>query len=366
MKQGMSIQELAQEIARIDSAKKDIVVPTDRMWASVDQNEERNPDREIRIEIPVQETKREAFHNGVMESFGINQIGHGQIANKLEIPKKYYDRMRVDAPELLATNINCWMKQEPKRRLVRTLDGDVRAFLSDRYGLYLDNALLLTSAMPTLMKYEEMSFRSLMLTDKRLYLQCVYPKIQGKLKVGDMVQAGLVLSNSEVGCGEFMCERLIFVLSCLNGCVRGKSLGRRHVSRILGDDPEDFYKDDTIKSEIETFKLMVRDTVENAFDEAEFLKDVKLIDEISDNKIEGKIDKTVEEISKATGIHETEKDEILKRLIEGGDLSQWGMSQSITNLANDVEVYDRAVELQRIGGDVIDMPEDQWRAYSSN
>ena len=354
MKQGMNIQELAQEIARIDSTKRDFVVPTDKLWAEVDEEEEKP---EIRIRVHV---------NGGVESFGINQVGHGQIANKLEIPKKYYDRMEKDAPDLLATNINCWMRQEPKRRLVRTLDGDVRAFLSDRFGLYLDNALLLTSAMPTLMKYQDMQFKSLMITDKRLYLQCVYPKIQGKLKVGDMVQAGLVLSNSEVGCGQFMCERLIFILSCLNGAIRGKSLSRRHVSRILGDDPDDFYKEDTIKSEIDTFKLMVRDTVENAFDKTEFLKDVEKIDEISGRHIEGKIDKTVEEISKATGIYETEKEEVLKRLINGGDLSQWGVSQSITKLAHDVETYDRSVELQRIGGDVIDMPEDQWRAYSSN
>ena len=33
----------------------------------------------------------------------------------------------------------------------------------------------------------------------------------------------------------------------------------------------------------------------------------------------------------------------------------------ITSLANDTEGYDRVIELERIGGQVIDLPRKDWR-----
>lgn len=64
---------------------------------------------------------------------------HGQFSDYLGVPKKYYDRMLQEAPDLLCRNLNHWLENgKNERRLVRTLDGEVRAVLSDRYRL-LDN-----------------------------------------------------------------------------------------------------------------------------------------------------------------------------------------------------------------------------------
>ena len=38
-----------------------------------------------------------------------------------------------EAPELLAQNLNCWFTKEPAQRMLRTLDGTARAYLSNRY-----------------------------------------------------------------------------------------------------------------------------------------------------------------------------------------------------------------------------------------
>ena len=45
--------------------------------------------------------------------FGINNIAHGQIAEQAKIPKSYYDRMRAEAPHLLANNVNEWFTKYP-------------------------------------------------------------------------------------------------------------------------------------------------------------------------------------------------------------------------------------------------------------
>jgi hypothetical protein len=59
----------------------------------------------------------------------------GQLANKLGIPRKYYERVRNSSKsELLAENINAWLG-ERERRLIRILNGKTRAFFSDRYRM---------------------------------------------------------------------------------------------------------------------------------------------------------------------------------------------------------------------------------------
>lgn len=45
-----------------------------------------------------------------------------------------------EAPELLAQNLNCWFTKEPAQRMLRTLDGTARAYLSNRYRR-IDNLL---------------------------------------------------------------------------------------------------------------------------------------------------------------------------------------------------------------------------------
>jgi len=114
-----------------------------------------------------------------------------------------------------------------------------------------------------------------------------------------------------------------------------------------------------------SFQLMVRDHIEAALDEVNFRYDLKLIETAGIKEISGDIPLVVEEVSKRTGLIESESKAVLDRLIRGGDLSLWGMSQAITNLANETEDYDRVVELERIGGKIIDMLASEWTAINA-
>jgi hypothetical protein len=81
--------------------------------------------------------------------YGINQTAHSQIAARLGIPLKYYQRMQVEAPSLLATNVNEWFVKNRERRMIRLLDNNMRAFLGDRYQR-IDNAEIAEVALPVL------------------------------------------------------------------------------------------------------------------------------------------------------------------------------------------------------------------------
>jgi hypothetical protein len=55
--------------------------------------------------------------------FPLTDWAHGQLADKLGIPRRYYERMReTGKTELLAENINAWLDVR-ERRLIRILDG---------------------------------------------------------------------------------------------------------------------------------------------------------------------------------------------------------------------------------------------------
>lgn len=58
-----------------------------------------------------------------MEPLDILTTAHRQISTYLDIPLKYYERMRKEAPELLAYNVNRWLQRvEPAPRMLRTLE----------------------------------------------------------------------------------------------------------------------------------------------------------------------------------------------------------------------------------------------------
>ena len=55
------------------------------------------------------------------------ETAHQQIAARLNIPFRYYKKMQSESPDLLDQNVNRWLNQNPERRMIRVLDGKVRA-----------------------------------------------------------------------------------------------------------------------------------------------------------------------------------------------------------------------------------------------
>src|SRR3970040_5988 len=85
--------------------------------------------------------------NGCDGVYGITNLARRQLADKLKIPFTYFERMRTEQPALLDRNVNTWLQTDNERRMIRTLDGQVRAVLSDRYRR-LDNFDLAENVLP--------------------------------------------------------------------------------------------------------------------------------------------------------------------------------------------------------------------------
>lgn len=211
MKYGRSLQELAIELDRQAKVKKDYVATAGAMqMTAVNEN----------FDLVIGSTP-----------FQLNENAHRQLGLQLKIPAPYYERMRAENPGLLMANVNGWFQQSPDtRRMVRTLDGTARAILSDRYRR-IDNYEVAQTVLPIISEMQGARIESCELTDTRMYIKVVNERIQTEVVPGDIVQAGILISNSEVGMGSVSVKPLIYRLVCTNGMVADVGVGKRPFSR---------------------------------------------------------------------------------------------------------------------------------------
>jgi len=350
MKAGRTLQQLAQEIQRQQAAKRDFIADTRTLTMT--------PDLELRMRT-----------NGDEEQFGITDICHRQIAAKTGIPQKYYDRMRADSPDLLAHNVQHWFEAQPEARMVRTMDGHARALLSDRYRP-LDNYDLATAVFPIIADHA-MKVESCEITESRLYLQCVAYDVRADIvpdttnhtinKTGDAVAAGLVIQNSEVGLGSLSVRPLVFRLVCKNGLIVPEyGMRQTHVGRSHGEDSRELFTQETLQADDKAFFLKVRDTVAGVLQRDVFEGIVAKLQAATEDRVEGDVPETIELVGAELDLMEAEKSSVLTHLIEGGDLSRWGLINAVTATANDVESYDRAVELESVAAKLVDIAPTTW------
>ena len=351
MKSGRSLVNLAQELARQLATKQDLVVPTSLLRCHTDEG------GSCKMIIDAKD--------GVGE-YGITNLARRQLAEKLKIPFTYFERMRTEQPVLLDRNVNTWLQTDHDRRMIRTLDGQVRAVLSDRYRR-LDNYDLAENVLPILQRLTDARFESVELTETKMYLKVVTPRVEYEIAPGDVVQAGIAITNSEVGHGTLSVQPLVYRLVCRNGLIASdRALRKTHVGRILQSDDEAItvFRDDTLAADDKAFFLKVRDVVEAAVSEATFRQVVEKMKKTLDIKLTGDPVKTVEVLANRYTLNEIERVGVLRHLIVEGDLSGYGLVNAVTHYSHDVEDYDRATEFEALGGKLIELPASEWKGLA--
>lgn len=348
MKEGLTLEQMAAEITRQSRLKEDYLVDT----------------RNLQLEPCGSEVYLHMYDNNTeaLEPLQINQIAHRQLGTHLKIPAAYYDRMLTSNPELLAQNVNSWFQRNPAKRMLRTMDGTARAFLSNRYRR-IDNLEIAQMVLPIIGQMKGARFESCQITDSRMYLKVVNTRLEAEVVPGDIVQAGVIISNSEVGQGSVCIQPLVYRLVCSNGMIINDAQTRRnHVGRV-NETEESFqlYSEETLIAEDKAFVMKIQDTVKAAVEEARFSQVVGMMQTAKQAAMDTRdVPGIVRLASREFHITEDESTGVLQHLIEGKDLSLYGLSNAITRYSQDVESYDRATELESIGYNILSMPQRQW------
>ena len=381
MKQGRTLPDLATELERQAGAKRDFLAPAEALC--VQSNGHTN--------LIVKDT------------YTVNEVAHGQLAEYLGIPKGFYDRLRgatsdlrvplrgvlpeadmeagQDIPadaSLFDAMMNCLLRNKAgDTRLVRTLDGNVRAFLSQSFNIDLDNYDVLRMAARAM---EEAGLcpenvAACEVTERRLYLKVVSPRLEARIEPSNLhrehgghhflkepavVQAGFVLTNSETGLGSLSVQQTIYKLQCTNLWISEEGYRQRHLGKALQSDGDGaVYRDDTRLADARARLLKIRDHIAEALSETRFRTVVAQMQQSTEIRLEGGPEKVVEVTARRFGLNQGEKDEVLRQLIEGADLSYWGLSNAVTAAAQNVPSFDRATEIEAIGGRMFALPKGE-------
>jgi hypothetical protein len=345
MLKGIDLVTLSKQIIANQALKKDYISPASSLGLTVDDQ------GDTLMQIP---------EHG---NFPMQPLVHRQLSTFAGIPAAYYDRMKTEAPDLLADNINTWMaRMAPERkRMVRTLGGEARALLSNSYQR-VEHEEIAEIALPVLHELPGVEIVSAQVTQARLYIHFTVPSVRGEVKVGDIVQAGGIISNSETGQGSVSVVGLLWRLVCLNGAKSGDAFRRAHIGRKV-EDSEELWADDTKKADDRAILLKVRDMTKAVVDETRFRAQIDKLRELADPaaKISGNLVSAVELLTQKVGLPDSMRPSILQSLAEGSDLTAWGLVNAVTAQAHKSTDYDAAVELEGAGGTLINLPPAEWR-----
>jgi hypothetical protein len=371
MKQGLSLTEFAQEVQVRDANKADYLAPVRLLDVRSDTHGTRLVLRDV-----------EDAAGEPLEPLSMLATAHSQMAGYLGIPKAFYDTLQAD-PEGLSdpsdptqplydTLVNGLLRSRREdTRLVRTLYGEARGFLSDRYR-QMDNLEILTRLLPVIQQLPAVNWdqSSLQVTDQKMYLQLVDTSKPAIIKAGthqkidDVLQRGVVISNSEVGLGSFSVQPLVFRQVCSNGMVITEYAQRKfHVGGKASGDAGVIWQNDTQRARNETTILEMRDLMMQAMSDEFLQKIAARAQDAAGQTIKGsQVVATVANVTERFRLTQDERAAVEGHFFEGGDLSLWGLVNSITRAAQDVPSYDRSVDLQAVGGNLLALPKHELGA----
>lgn len=358
MKIGQSLQAVVTELARQRSEKRDFMADS----------------RNIVVAPPAADGPMTMALKGTHQ-FNLTNLALRQMEDHLGVPAKFADRLLEKHPDLLAHNLNELLHRVPTERMVRVLDNKARAFLSKSYRRidnydFADAVLAVANGFPV-------QVESCEVTENRLYIKIIRTDMEVKIGFKDGWQMGeghnlfqrirpaAIFSNSEVGAGSLWFRDGIWTRECTNLAIfEDKGFEKVHLGRkgSAGDEGLlELMSDQTKALEDATLWSQVRDLTAAALGGVRFRQRVEQLQATTSKRIEGDPAKTVELTADHFTLNETEKGGLLRHLIQGGDLSQYGLHSALTRMSQDVPDYDRATEIERMGGQVIELAASEWK-----
>jgi hypothetical protein len=346
-----NLDALMSRIVAEDRRKYDVIADTRSMGVTVCEDGV----VELSLDTPGEE----------LRSFNLTDHMQGQISTDLGIPKKYFDRMKVDATDLFETNVRHWMMNEPKARMIRGLtntSGNMtgRAWMSDKFRR-LDNIEVARTLLPEFDNLgTEVQFHQAAVTEQKLHIRALFPALERDIKaVGDTVRWGVAIENSEIGAGSLKLSGFVMVLICTNGMITSKVLNVRHVGKREG---EGVLSNEALRADDTAFWLAARDELRALCTEAAFNTVVDKLQGLSDTQVVSPVAAT-KVLAREFALTEAEEENIMLSLVadpNGIGRSQWGMLNAFTAAAKQAEGFDRQAEIESLGWGLAQMPASTW------
>jgi hypothetical protein len=160
----------------------------------------------------------------------LHDLALRQLTSRIGVPLEYLRRCPRALAEL---NVNYFSQEGPYKResQFRTIRGNqVRAILSESYAPFDDADLL--PMVAAALGDDDVQVQLMDLSDHHSHFRILFPRLETEAKPGDVIRAGIHISNSEVGLRGVIVESIAYRLVCTNGLVspfRTSRISARHV-----------------------------------------------------------------------------------------------------------------------------------------
>jgi hypothetical protein len=280
-----------------------------------------------------------------------------QIASKAGVPKDYLDRLRTGDgwQRTLAEEIcNTTYGNQGGRYLVRSSEGQVRGFLSDKYRR-LDCHQMLEAACATFQELGAIPVGG-HASDIKASLRAVIPTVYEPVP-GEAMVFGLEWNNTNYGGTAYGMRTFAERLTCLNGMMGENLLREIHLGGRLPDDLELSKK--TMELDTLTMVSATRDVILHGLGSKAIQRRIDAVKAAHETDFDG--DSFRKAWAKATKDLTNAERTRVKEVYEGPDVvmlpegqTPWRLSNALSWVANQTEDEDRCVELQRMAGRVVD------------
>jgi hypothetical protein len=312
------------------------------------------------------------FPNGEKKQYEMTTYAMVKFASLYGVWGPYVRKMlHRDRLQLFCDNVNEWIKEDTmkNRRLVRIVGDKVISMHLGPDYLCINNDKIVDKIEEKLEEnYEQTGIsydvKDAKITDSHLYIKITSNALKSEVmrhtnenrKVGDVVEGGWILQNSEVGDGSFYFYQYLNVLKCTNGMVR--TIGGLGVKRIHRGKEQKlgFYNYNINAKSVQELLLLLGDAVNKMFKPELFREWVNQINSTSDIPLpEPAI--AVENFLTDNNFRDSLKDIILAQLEKENANNLWGLAMAVTRIAHDTNVvkdYEEQIAMERASSKILE------------
>jgi hypothetical protein len=256
------------------------------------------------------------------------------------------------AKELLAHNLqkvfsNRYAKD---RYLLRSIRGELRGFLSDRFRR-LDSRPIVEAFAKAVQEKGALPYDGYV-TDTKIAIQAIMPEVYEPIP-GEMVAYGLSLENSDFGNGALSIRAYLLRIWCSNLAVTEEQMRQVHLGRRLDDSM--MYSEETYRLDAETTVSALKDVIGAQLNADTLHSRMETIRQANATAIDPAGAK--EELRRL--LLKSETDAVIEAYnspdtynLPAGN-TQWRMSNAVSWIAGKTEDAERRLELMKVAGDML-------------
>ena len=244
-------------------------------------------------------------------------------------------------------------RQGSKRYLTRSVKGEVRGFMSDRYRR-LDVRPLVEALVSTSVKtYDAVPIAACAL-DTSFHMKMVLPHIFEPIP-NEVGIFGLTFRNSDFGAGRLYIKGFFNRLWCTNLAMCEDGISQVHLGRVLSDDIA--FSQRTYELDTMTMASAIGDVVKHIFSSENINRRMALIQQAYAEQSDVDLGKVLKGLVKSSKLYQNESEKV-KEAFNSPDVemlppgqNRWRLSNAISLIAQQTKP-DRQLELEEVAGEV--------------